>query len=88
LSIDNVGGAPVGGYTSIDMYLNNVTGARWFVPPTSFYVTAVNMGGDRLFAVASANTTLSFHNNLSGGSGGNTLTIGSADCILIITQLQ
>jgi hypothetical protein len=92
----------VAGNGGARMLLNNSPGAahqsEWFAPvivvPNGLQPgiqLPANMGGDRLFAVASANTTLSFHNDLSGGlgsSGSNTLTIGSADCILIITQLQ
>jgi hypothetical protein len=80
-------GGFVGGDSGIQMLLNNAPGvqyqSRWFAPPTSFYVTAVNMGGDRLLAVASANTTLSFQ------AVGSNFVIGDQhDCILIITQLQ
>jgi hypothetical protein len=78
LSIDEVSGSG----NAISMWLNNNTRVgSWYVPPTTFYVTAVNISGDRLLAAASANTSLSFQVN-------DSLNIGAANCTLIITQLQ
>jgi hypothetical protein len=79
LSIDNV--SPPG--STLQMFLNNAPGpylqSEWFI---SF--AGVTMGGDRLLAVATANTALSFQ--ATGPNG--PLLIGGSDCILIITQLQ
>jgi hypothetical protein len=58
---------------------------QWYapvIPAANGGQLPFNMGGDRLLAVTSAKTTLSFQ------VAGSTLDIGHADCILIITQLQ
>jgi hypothetical protein len=66
---------------AIYMWLNYSTQVgSWYIPLSNLYVT-VNIGGDRLFAVASANTALSFQ-------VGGQLDIGQVNCTLIITQLQ
>jgi hypothetical protein len=85
LSIDDVSGSSTG----VQMWLNNAPGAShqstWSYPGVYATQMPLNISGDRLLAVASANTTLSFQ---VVGDARDSLDIGHADCILIITQLQ
>jgi hypothetical protein len=73
------------------MFLGNAAGAgyqSWYV--TNYYNGGnftVPISGDRLLAVASANTALSFQVQ-TGGPPLNIGPFGPEPCILIITQLQ